>query len=165
MSLPAMTSRASRRPSFSNARSATSAPLRGVSLASSSTSGRIAEAVPLAEARAVRGRIELAQVDRVGQDGDPIVGNTERLELLPFGFADGQHTGGSLEVSAPGRRVEDLLGEEPALDERRRAVRRDDVGNPAPSSRMRAAAATGRLRQACRCATSMSPAQRRAACG
>ena len=71
----------------------------------------IAEPVPLTKASTHPVPDRTAQFDRIGQDGDPIVRNTQRLELRTFGLADGQHTSGSLEVSAACRRVEDLLGE------------------------------------------------------
>jgi hypothetical protein len=53
--------------------------LRGVNSEEQNERG-IAE-LPLTKARAIRCGIELAQVDGIGQDGDPIVRNTQRLEL------------------------------------------------------------------------------------
>ena len=53
--------------------------MRGVNSEEQNERG-IAE-LPLTKARAIRCGIELAQVDGIGQDGDPIVRNTQRLEL------------------------------------------------------------------------------------
>ena len=124
-----MTRRASGRSIAAKARSSVSAPLRGVSFDEQQHDRRVAEAVRGAEARAVRGRVELALVDRVRQERDARVRHAERDELPPFGVADREHAGGALEIAAPGRGVEDPLGGTAPLDDRRGAVRRDDVGN------------------------------------
>ena len=129
MSLPAITSRASGAPNAANARSSASAPLRGVSLASSSTSGASPRPVA-ARKRAPSGagsnsRSSIGLAGRVMR----LVGTPSAASCTPFGFADRQHPRRAFEIPASGRRVEDLLGEKPALDERRGAVRRHHVGN------------------------------------
>ena len=83
----------------------------------------------LPEARSLGCRIELAFVDRVGDEADRAVRHAQRGELAAFGVADREHAGGVFEIAAPGGGIEDLFRKKAPFDDWRGAMRRDDVRN------------------------------------
>ena len=77
----------------------------------------------------MEGRVELGEIERVGNHPDDVGPDTEHLELAPLGLGHGEEPAGAANHVAAHGRVEHALGEPAALDDGRGAVWREHVGH------------------------------------